>query len=279
MAKKKKGGHAGGHGWFVTFADLMGLLMSFFVMLTAYSTMDQKKLQMVAGSMAQAFGTLKESRFSGIVEIDGVPTRPNLKNVEHVDVSQATDRPAPRMREVKMEGSSEPKFEDHLTTAAASIRQALQASPEFSELSNNLRVEETPEGLNIELVDQDGRSMFASGASMPNARTLDVLSRIAPILAKAPNHLQITGHTSWGGVSGTDADGDATSHWRLSAERAISVREALARSGVADERFASVIGKGDSDPLIADDPSLPVNRRVAILLLTAAAPLPDGLAP
>jgi chemotaxis protein MotB len=279
MAKKKKGEHAGGHGWFVTFADLMGLMMSFFVMLTAYSTMDQKKLQMVAGSMAQAFGVLKESRFSGVVEIDGTPTRPNLKNVEHVDVSQATDHPAPRAREVKMDGSTEPQIEERLTTAAASIRQALQSSPEFSDLSNNLRVEETPEGLNIELVDQDGRSMFASGASLPNGRTLDLLARIGPVLAKAPNQIQITGHTSWGGVSGRDSDGDGTAHWRLSAERAIAVREALASAGVADDRFASVIGKGDSVPLIADDPSLPANRRVSILLLTSAAPLPDGLKP
>jgi chemotaxis protein MotB len=279
MAKKKKGEHGGGHGWFVTFADLMGLMMSFFVMLTAYSTMDQKKLQMVAGSMAQAFGVLKESRFSGVVEIDGTPTRPNLKNVEHVDVSQATDRPAPRAREVKMDGSTEPQIEQRLTTAAASIRQALQSSPEFSDLSNNLRVEETPEGLNIELVDQDGRSMFASGASMPNGRTLDLLARIGPVLARAPNQIQITGHTSWGGVAGRDADGDAAAHWRLSAERAIAVREALAGAGVADDRFASVVGKGDSHPLIADDPSLPVNRRVSILLLTSASPLPDGLKP
>ncbi|MFY8154961.1 MAG: flagellar motor protein MotB, partial [Hyphomicrobiales bacterium] len=76
MAKKKKAAH-GGHGWFVTFADLMGLLMSFFVMLTAYSTMDQAKLEKVAGSMAEAFGVIKESRLSGIVELDGVPTRPS----------------------------------------------------------------------------------------------------------------------------------------------------------------------------------------------------------
>src|SRR5689334_4645156 len=199
MAKKKKGGHAGGHGWFVTFADLMGLLMSFFVMLTAYSTMDQKKLQMVAGSMAQAFGTLKESRFSGVIEIEGVPTRPNLRNVENVDVSQATDHPAPRMRDVKMEGRVEAPVDASLTSAAASIRQALQASPEFSDLSNNLRVEETPEGLNVELVDQDGRSMFSGGSAEPNARTATLLARIAPILAKMPNKIEITGHTAWPG--------------------------------------------------------------------------------
>src|SRR4051795_12776684 len=130
MARKKKAAH-GGHGWFVTFADLMGLLMSFFVMLTAYSTMDQKKLQMVAGSMAQAFGTLKESRFAGVVEVDGIPTRPNLKHVEHVEISQATDHPAPRMHDVKMDGKVDPAAEQRRASAAASIRQALQSSPDF----------------------------------------------------------------------------------------------------------------------------------------------------
>jgi chemotaxis protein MotB len=58
MAKKKRGdAHGGGHGWFVTFADLMGLMMSFFVMLVAFSTMDNQKLKIVAGSMRDAFGS------------------------------------------------------------------------------------------------------------------------------------------------------------------------------------------------------------------------------
>jgi chemotaxis protein MotB len=280
MARKKKGDdHGGGHGWFVTFADLMGLLMSFFVMLTAYSTMDQKKLQMVAGSMAQAFGTLKESRFSGVVEIDGVPTRPNMRHVEPVDTSQATDRPAPRIRDVKTEDETEATLEARLSTAAASIRQALQSSPEFSDLSNNLRVEETPKGLNVELVDQDGRSMFAGGSALPNARTRDLLARVAPVLAKLPNQIQITGHTAWPGLAGSDVDGHATSHWRLSAERAVAVQEALVASGVQADRFAAVVGKADTEPLIADDPSLSVNRRVSILLMKGSKPVPDGLKP
>ena len=67
MAKKKRGdAHGGGHGWFVTFADLMGLMMSFFVMLVAFSNQDQQKLKIVAGSMREAFGVQTESRFSGI---------------------------------------------------------------------------------------------------------------------------------------------------------------------------------------------------------------------
>ena len=85
MAKKKRGdGHGGGHGWFVTFADLMGLMMSFFVMLVAFSTMDNNKLKIVAGSMRDAFGMQTEVRYSGIIESDGLPTRPKLKNTEHI---------------------------------------------------------------------------------------------------------------------------------------------------------------------------------------------------
>lgn len=51
MARRKEAGHGGGHGWFVTFADLVGVLVSFFVMLVAFSTQDRTKLQVVAGSM------------------------------------------------------------------------------------------------------------------------------------------------------------------------------------------------------------------------------------
>jgi len=81
---KKRGGHAGGHGWFVTFADLMGLLLSFFVMLVAFSSQDKQKLQIVAGSMRDAFG-VQQVRFNGIIETDGLPTKPTLKNAARIN--------------------------------------------------------------------------------------------------------------------------------------------------------------------------------------------------
>lgn len=81
MARRKEGGHGGGHGWFVTFADLMGLLVAFFVMLVAFSTQDQQKLQIVAGSMREAFGVQTETRYSGIIDVDGKPNRTKPKNV------------------------------------------------------------------------------------------------------------------------------------------------------------------------------------------------------
>src|SRR6201988_4396 len=95
MAKKKRGdAHGGGHGWFVTFADLMGLVMSFFVMLVAFSTMDNNKLKIVAGSMRDAFGVQTEARYSGIIESDGLPTRAKLKNVDHIPPEESSNTPS-----------------------------------------------------------------------------------------------------------------------------------------------------------------------------------------
>src|SRR5919204_2102453 len=95
MAKKKREEAHGGHGWFVTFADLMALLLAFFVMLVAFSTQDQQKLKIVAGSMREAFGVQTVSRFSGIVETDGLPTRPKLKNADHISPEEASNTPSP----------------------------------------------------------------------------------------------------------------------------------------------------------------------------------------
>src|SRR6476660_3446755 len=94
MAKKKREEAHGGHGWFVTFADLMALLVAFFVMLVAFSTQDSAKLQIVAGSMRDAFGVQQNVRYSGIIEVDGLPTRPRIKNVAKINPDDASAAPS-----------------------------------------------------------------------------------------------------------------------------------------------------------------------------------------
>src|ERR1043166_4765561 len=94
MARRKEA-HGGGHGWFVTFADLMGLLVAFFVMLVAFSTQDQVKLQVVAGSMRDAFGVQDKVRYSGVIEVLGLPTRPRLKNAANIPPEEASPTPSP----------------------------------------------------------------------------------------------------------------------------------------------------------------------------------------
>jgi hypothetical protein len=170
MARRKETGHGGGHGWFVTFADLMGLLVSFFVMLVAFSTQDQQKLQIVAGSMRDAFGVQSQVRFSGVVEVDGLPTRPKLKNAERVP-EHSSELATPDEKERERHQGARLQVDRAFALAAASLRQAMQDMPELAELSKNIMIEETKQGLNIEITDQDGRSMFPEGGKEPYERT------------------------------------------------------------------------------------------------------------
>ncbi len=219
MAKKKRGdAHGGGHGWFVTFADLMGLMMSFFVMLVAFSTMDNNKLKIVAGSMRDAFG---------------------------------------------------------VQTQVASLRQALQDMPELTEMSKHIMFEETSQGLNLEIVDQEGRSMFADGSKVPYDRTRRLIQKLAIPLKSTPLRVNITGHTAAGFVPGRSDYGA----FDLSADRANMVRQILEREGLPPSHIFAVAGKADSQPLFPDDPTLPANRRVTITLMREAPPLPPDLKP
>ena len=275
MAKKKRGdAHGGGHGWFVTFADLMGLMMSFFVMLVAFSTMDNNKLKIVAGSMRDAFGVQTDARYSGIIESDGLPTRPKLKNAAHIPPEEASNTPTPDEQERSVAGARM-KIDREFALASASLRQALQDMPELTEISKHIMFEETKQGLNLEIVDQDGRSMFADGSKVPYDRTRRLIEKLAVPLKATPLRISIVGHTAAGFVP-TQSDYGA---FDLSADRANAVRQILEREGLPPAHIFAVSGKADTQPLFPDDPSLSANRRVTITLMREDPPLPPGLKP
>jgi chemotaxis protein MotB len=276
MAKKKRGdAHGGGHGWFVTFADLMGLMMSFFVMLVAFSTMDNNKLKIVAGSMREAFGVQTDVRYSGIIESDGLPTRPKLKNVDHIPPDESSNTPTPDEQDRNQVAGARLKIDREFALASASLRQALQDMPEMTEISKHIMFEETKEGLNLEIVDQDGRSMFPDGSKVPYERTRRLIQKLAAPLKATPLRVAIAGHTAAGYVP-TRSDYGA---FDLSADRANAVRQILEREGLPPANIYAVSGKADTQPLFPDDPSLSANRRVTITLMRENPPLPPGLKP
>jgi chemotaxis protein MotB len=274
MARRKEAAH-GGHGWFVTFADLMGLLVSFFVMLVAFSTQDQAKLQVVAGSMRDAFGVQDRVRYSGIIEVLGLPTRPKLKNAAHIDPSEASSTPAPDEHDHQRTYGARFKQDSKFALAAASLRQALQDMPEITEASKNIMLEETKQGLNIEIVDQDGRSMFPDGSKEPYEHTRLLIQKLAPALKAMPFRVAITGHTASSKVPPKRGSGP----WELSADRANAVREILAGEGLPAGHIFMVAGKADTDPLFPDNPYMSANRRVTITLMREEPPLPPDFAP
>jgi chemotaxis protein MotB len=276
MAKKKRGeAHGGGHGWFVTFADLMGLLVAFFVMLVAFSTQDSAKLQIVAGSMRDAFGVQQNVRYSGIIEVDGLPTRPKVKNVAKINPTEASATPSPDEKDHNKVAGARLKKDSAFALASASLRQALQEMPEIAEISKNIMMEETEDGLNIEIVDQDGRSMFPQGSKNPYERTRRLVQTLAGRFKSMPYRLSIVGHTAASRTPPRPGYGP----WDLSADRANAIRQILEESGVPSSHIYMVAGRADTQPLFPDDPYMAANRRVTITLMREAPPVPANLKP
>jgi chemotaxis protein MotB len=275
MARRKEAGHGGGHGWFVTFADLMGLLVSFFVMLVAFSTQDSVKLQVVAGSMRDAFGVQDRVRYSGIIEVNGLPTRPKLKNAAPIPPEDASANPSPDEQGKEKNYGANLAQDRSFALASASLRQALQDMPELTEVSKHVMIEETKQGLNIEIVDQNGRSMFPEGSKEPYERTRKLIQQLAIPLKAMPFRISITGHTSTTKLPPQPSYGP----WELSADRSNAVRKLLEANGVPPANIYMVAGRADTQPLFPDDPYVAANRRVTITLMREEPPVPPDLRP
>jgi chemotaxis protein MotB len=284
VARKNKKQTSGVPEWLVTFADLMSLLVVFFVLIISFSIQDKEKLQVVAGSMREAFGVKDASRKTGIIEIEGIPVREYMKDISQVEQEMDSDFSQERHEKRRKQG---PEANTHDTqeaniekprqfaTAAASLRQAWQEMPEITEISSNIILEETEDGLNIMLVDQDGRSMFREGSKYPFETTRRLLAKMAPVLARMPNRIEITGHTT----AGLPSSNPRITGWSLSSARANVAQQILAEYGVPGDQFFGVTGKADAEPLFPNDPYLAANRRVSILMKAEAPPIPPNHRP
>jgi chemotaxis protein MotB len=159
--------------------------------------------------------------------------------------------------------------------ASASLRQAMQDMPEIAELSKHLMMEETKQGLNIELMDQNGSSMFPDASKEPYERTRRLVQRLAAPLKALPYRVSISGHTAASKQAGKPGYGP----WDLSADRANAIRKILEEEGVPTANMYMVAGRADTQPLFPDDPFVAANRRVTITLMREAPPLPGNLKP
>jgi chemotaxis protein MotB len=290
--KKISGGHHGG-AWKVAYADFVTAMMAFFLLMWLINTTTPEQKRGVADFFAPASVSKSQSGSGGILAgtalaKEGVRSSGSASVVEKLspDAPRVDRRDAQEVTEPTSNGASgsaNDVSEDALNRALSlreqaqfdqaeqSLRQAMQDMPDLAELSKHIIIEQTPEGLRIQLIDQDGRSMFESGSARPNERAERLLNAVAGVIERLPNRVAISGHTD------SRASGDARySNWELSADRANAARRTLTTSGLPVERIYNVAGKAGSEPLYADAPDLPGNRRISILLLREAPVLPPG---
>jgi chemotaxis protein MotB len=144
----------------------------------------------------------------------------------------------------------------------AELRQAMQANPELRPLAENVIFEKTPDGLRIQVVDQLGKPMFASGSTEMTSATLKLMQQLGQSLAALPNDMVISGHTD----AVPFANRRAYDNWDLSSDRANAMRRVLLKAGVAPSRITRVSGMADTDLLVPENPLDPSNRRISVLL-------------
>ena len=150
----------------------------------------------------------------------------------------------------------------------ADFRRALLEDPLMSRYRDNIRVARTAEGLRIQLLDTDKRTMFPLGSAEMLDHTRALLGKVAKIVANLPNRIAIAGHTD----ASPFRSGTGYGNWELSTDRAHAGRRVLAAAGLLESRIVKVTGKAATDPLDKANPEAPENRRVSILLLSRVVP-------
>jgi chemotaxis protein MotB len=175
-------------------------------------------------------------------------------------------KPVEQMTEMELQKRIEQREEKQFAAAEFALRQAIQDVPELKNLSDNLIIDRTPEGLRIQIVDQEKRSMFPLGSAQMADSAQKLMALVALVVQKLPNKVSITGHTD----AAPYAFGRNYTNWELSADRANASRRELVSDGVSADRIEKVVGLADRDPLVSDDPRAPRNRRISIVLLREA---------
>lgn len=279
IKKVKKAAHVHhGGAWKIAYADFVTAMMAFFLLMWLISMTTQEQKNGLAEYFAPAALSTTTSGAGGMLYGTALDTS-GSKAATPRDAARGSAEQEDRARSTKsgrasdLDTSRPAANEEANYSAIASLRQALEKMPEIAELSRNIRIEQTKEGVDVSLVDEDGRSMFREGSVDPYERTRRVLQTLAPALRRLPNRLSITGHTA-AARPGSARDGEP---WKITAGRALAVREILSGAGVPDDNFASVVGRADTQPVFPDNPYIAPNRRVTITLLNASPPVPYNL--
>jgi chemotaxis protein MotB len=289
-----------GGAWKVAYADFVTAMMAFFLLLWLLNVTTEDKKQGIS-DFFEPVGVSKEQTGSGSVlkglamdaqgalRSAGSPPRvtvaiPTFGSRDTGSSEGKEDAPAvvgggysDGIDQNQVDDAEEKQFKQVI----AALRQAVQEIPELAQMQDNLLLEQTPEGLLIQILDRVKLRMFTGNGAEFTERGKHLIAIIASIVSPLPNRISITGHTDGWGPSIPESG----RKWEISGNRADSTRVILTAFGVAKGRFARVVGKADKEPIQPSVPKADRNNRVSILLMHrdssdlnagGAAPKPKG---
>ena len=267
----KKGGHAvHGGAWKIAYADFVTAMMAFFLLMWLLGSTAKGELQ----GIAEYFNApLKVAMAGG----DGagnsssiIPGGGNDLTKVHGQVrrSDAESKKQRSMSAEQMRADMARQDAERIKSLQAKIDAIITASPILNEYRSQIRMDVTPDGLQIQIVDEQNRPMFDSGSALVKPYMRDILRGIGAALAGVENSISLSGHTDAVPYSNSER---GYSNWELSADRANASRRELVAAGMPDAKLARVVGLAASDLLDTENPRAPANRRITITVLTREA--------
>jgi chemotaxis protein MotB len=264
VKRVKKGGH-GAHGaaWKIAYADFVTAMMAFFLLMWLLGSTTKGDLK----GISEYFQSPLQVSMSGG---DGAGDSTSIITGGGNDLTRSAgqvkkgETKAKKHRRDEIAKSERARMEE----LQRHLNQAIVASDKLSQFREQIRVEVTPDGLRIQIVDDFKRPMFDIGSARVKDYMRDILREFGKVLNEVDSKIVLTGHTD----SAQYASGDkAYSNWELSADRANASRRELIAGGMETRKIVRVVGLADSSLLDRENAMNPLNRRISIIVLNKLA--------
>jgi chemotaxis protein MotB len=264
----KKGGH-GHHGgaWKIAYADFVTAMMAFFLLMWLLGSADEPTKKGIAEYFQNPYAvSLNGGEGAGdrTAIIQGGGT--DLTSKDAGQVHQGEDVPPPPVEVVPedIEKLAEEKEKQQLEQLQAKIESMMDANAELNEFRDQVKLETTPEGLKIQIVDSKNRPMFKLASSRIEDYAQMIMQKLAKVINELPNKVTINGHTD---ALPFPSNGSGYSNWELSSDRANIARHQLTLGGLAEDKVLRIVGLASSIPNVTENPNDPMNRRISIIVM------------
>lgn len=271
IKKIKKGGH-GHHGgaWKVAYADFVTAMMAFFLLLWLLSATPVENLAGLADYFSPTLGLQGKL---GIGFSGGLANAPEGVSVGDWASQGLVFGSPPSGPIIKFPDKDNKINEDNdpnnFGKLEEEVSKIVEQNEELEPFRDSILIEQTPEGLRINIVDKEGRPMFEEGSADLLPHTKRILSKISEIVRFMPNYVQVSGHTR---SKLNQSARSIREGWEISAKRAIATKVYLTSEGeIPEEKIAKLQAYSDHNPLVIDDPFHIKNERIAVTLLKKGA--------
>jgi chemotaxis protein MotB len=271
IKRVKKGGHAAhGGAWKIAYADFVTAMMAFFLLMWLLGSTAKGELQGISDYFSSPLKVAMTGGDGSGNSSSVIPGGGNDLSKVHGQVRRS-ESDAEKSRKQSLEtAKAEQARQDaqRIKTLQAKIDALITENPRLNEYKSQIRIDVTPDGLQIQIVDDQNRPMFDSGSAMVKPYMRDILREIGAALNGVENRVSLAGHTDAVPYGNSDR---GYSNWELSSDRANASRRELVAAGMPDSKLGRVVGLAASDLLEPNNPRSPANRRITITVLTREA--------